>query len=477
MIQEAGVADATSAFHIVRQIEKMAKVTRFHRNLQMNIGLIVGVILVIYVLFHLFSCVTKKHVAIYQVNSGTISTSKHYEALALRSESLVQAEADGQIYHFKANEAQVGSDSIVYSLDQSGEIQQLFTQAQLNTSALNETEQRQIVNSLSDYVRTKDDNRFYKVYDFKNQLEANLYDSLQQTVFETYKSQINEAKQRNTFHTYQAPSPGLLVYATDGDEGLNLDNFTRESFDTSKLDYKDLKNVSSVKAGDPVYKLISSEQWKMLVEVDDEMASQITSSSNVQLVFDKDQRSAWAAASVIEKYGRKYLVLSLDDSMERYADLRFVGVTLNLDRASGLKIPLSAITKQSFYKIPKSYFFKGGNSNDLGLLRKKGNGSEFIVPTIFAEDEEDYFINADQLKESDILIKQNSSESWQVNSKSEELTGVYQVNKGFAEFKPIEVQFQNKEFAVVSSTTSYGLVLYDRIALNSSQVKEGDMVQ
>ncbi len=455
----------------------MAKVTRFHRNIQMNIGLIVGIILVIYVLFHLFSYVTKKHVAVYQVNSGTISTSRHYEALAIRSESLIQAETDGQIYHFKANESQIGSNSTVYSLDQSGDIQQLLTQAKLNTSALNETEQRQIINSLSDYVKTGDNNRFYKIYDFKNQLETYLNESLQQTVFETYKSQIDEAKQRNTFHTYHAPSSGLLVYAADGDEGLSLDNFTRQSFDASKLDYKDLKNVSSVKEGDPVYKLVTSEQWKMLVEVDDEMASQIASSPNVQLVFDKDQRSAWAVASVIEKYGRKYLVLSLDDSMERYADLRFVGVTLNLDRASGLKIPVSSITKQSFYKIPKSYFFKGGNSNDLGLLRKRGGGSEFVVPTIFAEDEEDYFIDQDQLKESDILIEQNSSNTWKVNSKSEELTGVYHVNKGFAEFKPVEIQFQNKEFAIVSSTTSYGLVLYDRIALNGSQVKEGDMVQ
>lgn len=455
----------------------MAKVTRFHRNIQMNIGLIVGIIIVIYVLFHMFSYITKKHVAIYQVNSGTISSSRHYEALALREEILVRADADGQIYHFKSNESQVGSNSVIYSLDQSGDIQDLLNRTPMDAASLSETEQKQLVHSLSDYVKTGDNNRFFKIYDYKNQLESSLFDSFHLAILDKYKDQIEAAQKKQSFHTYRAPSPGLLVYSTDGAEDLRLDNFTRDSFDSSRLDSKDLKTVSSVKSGDPVYKLVTSEQWKMLVEIDAETASILSDSPNVELVFDKDKRSSWAKTSIIERYGRKYLTLSLDDSMERYADLRFIGINLKLDRASGLKIPLSAIAKQSFYKIPKTYFFKGGNSNELGLLRKKGNGHEFVVPTIYAEDENDYFIKQDQLQGNDVLIEQNSDKTWQVNSVSEDLTGVYNVNKGFAEFKPIDIQFQNKEFAIVSSTTSYGLVLYDRIALNSSQIKEGDMVQ
>ena len=56
------------------------------------------------------------------------------------------------------------------------------------------------------------------------------------------------------------------------------------------------------------------------------------------------------------------------------------------------------------------------------------------------------------------------------------LEGVYCINQGYAVFRRIEILDQNEEYAIISSNTSYGLSRYDRIARDSSQVKEQDIL-
>ena len=56
-------------------------------------------------------------------------------------------------------------------------------------------------------------------------------------------------------------------------------------------------------------------------------------------------------------------------------------------------------------------------------------------------------------------------------SRSGKLTGVYNMNKGYADFKQITKLDENDEYAIVSSNTKYGLTVYDRIVLDASSVK------
>ena len=56
------------------------------------------------------------------------------------------------------------------------------------------------------------------------------------------------------------------------------------------------------------------------------------------------------------------------------------------------------------------------------------------------------------------------------------LDGVYNINKGFAVFKRIEKLFENEEYTIVESGTSYGISMYDHIALDSSAVEENDII-
>jgi hypothetical protein len=61
-------------------------------------------------------------------------------------------------------------------------------------------------------------------------------------------------------------------------------------------------------------------------------------------------------------------------------------------------------------------------------------------------------------------------------SKSGTLKGVYNMNKGYADFKQITILDENDEYSIVSSNTKYGLTVYDRIVLDASSVNNDDFI-
>ena len=56
------------------------------------------------------------------------------------------------------------------------------------------------------------------------------------------------------------------------------------------------------------------------------------------------------------------------------------------------------------------------------------------------------------------------------------LQGVYNINKGYTQFRQINILYQNEEFTLVEEGTSYGLTVYDRIVLNGEAVSEDEVV-
>jgi hypothetical protein len=69
----------------------------------------------------------------------------------------------------------------------------------------------------------------------------------------------------------------------------------------------------------------------------------------------------------------------------------------------------------------------------------------------------------------------DSNETYTVE-KTAGLQGVYCINKGYAVFKQISVTAQNEDYTIVESQTKYGWTVYDHIALDSSSINEGDLV-
>ena len=170
------------------------------------------------------------------------------------------------------------------------------------------------------------------------------------------------------------------------------------------------------------------------------------------------------------------------DYLGELAQRTYLEVELGSDDQSGLKIPNSAITTKEFLLIPSDYISQGDNSSDQGVIKittdNRGKESaEFIQTDIYDTDEENNvcYIDEESLSVGDVIQKPDSDERYTIRETGEK-EGVYNMNRGYAVFRIIEPvsNNSNEEYTIVETGTSYGLSLYDRIALDGSSVTEGE---
>ena len=74
-----------------------------------------------------------------------------------------------------------------------------------------------------------------------------------------------------------------------------------------------------------------------------------------------------------------------------------------------------------------------------------------------------------------VIQKSDSNETYTIRQTAK-LKGVYNINKGYAVFKQIDILYQNEEYAILKQGTDYGVALYDHIALKGNTVKENDLI-
>ena len=79
------------------------------------------------------------------------------------------------------------------------------------------------------------------------------------------------------------------------------------------------------------------------------------------------------------------------------------------------------------------------------------------------------------LRIGDNLLMPGTQERYTVSRKGS-LTGVYNMNKGYADFRQIKILYRNEEYSIVKSNTQYGLNVYDYIVLDAQTVSDAQLL-
>ena len=317
---------------------------------------------------------------------------------------------------------------------------------------------------------------YNKTYSFKNELQSQVEQLYTLSAMSSMEDSVANAISSGSFNIYNSPVPGLVVYSIDGLEDITVDSFVSDSFDISNYSSVNLKAQESVVAGQPVYKVITSDRWNLILDVDKKLYDSLQGESYLKIKFLEDDVETWTNLDFTEKAGKYYLILSLDDSMDRYADSRFVHVKIVNNNISGLKIPNSSIIEKEFYTIPKDYMVQGNNDDSAGFLLKSDAGNVVVNPTVYYETDDFYYVDNEFLTRGDRLVKPNSNEEYVVGADIDKLKGVFNVNKGYAVFKQIEILYQNNDYSIIKTGTSYGISMYDHIVLQGNEVEENTII-
>ncbi len=460
-------------------MSKKQKVVKMHRRFNLDIGVVIFLIIIIYVVFNVFDYLTSTRIAEYEVGQGTIATNYVYHGLVLRDETVVYAGQSGYINHYIKNASKASVNDVIYSIDTDGGLSKKITTAIGDGTGLNAQGLSEISGKLDVFRKSCDLNSFSSVYAFKNELTSQLSQTLNENALKTLEEDVDSAEANNTFYKKKSEKPGIIVYQTDGYETVNVSNFTADNFNLANYASVALENNVQVKATDPAYKRINSELWNIIIPVTRDVVEQLKDETNVRIRFCKDDYISTVPFSVITREENYYLNLSLKNSMIRYVNDRFLDIELVVSRETGLKIPNSAITEKEFYTIPKEYFTKQ-ESSEPGLLiaNKPGNTKELslVTPTIYYETGDYYYVDAEMVSSGDIVVKNDSTDTYSIGQDVGKLTGVYNINKGYAVFKQINILSKNENYSIVEMKTAYGVMLYDHIALESAKIKENQLV-
>ena len=441
-----------------------------------NILIGFSLIFLVYVLYIIFTYAGKSKVFAYQVKEGELAEKNIYTGLIIRDETIYKCEGNGYINYFAREGEHVGVGDLIYTIDESGAIEDIVNSSQGENSLTNE-DLNELRTEASNFRGSFSNANFYKVYDFKYSIKGlvsklgnmNLLDKL-----------TSNNAMGNIVKMCTAQKAGYVVYNTDGLESVSVNGITSDMFNKANYEKTVFASNDLVSDTTAAYKLINDEEWQVAINITKDKYKSLEGTDYVKVRFLEDQKELNGKVDLIQNGDEYFALLTFNTNVLTYATKRYVDIELLGTARKGLKIPVTSIVHKQFFIIPKEYAIEKGEENTYYFLKKsfKDDGTisaELTEVEVYSETEDSYYVDDTVLKIGDYLLKQDSTSEFPVSTKGE-LVGVYNINKGYADFRQISILYQNDEYAIVNSNTAYGLNVYDYIVLDSSTVKDEEIL-
>lgn len=460
---------------------KNKKIIMYRKPLNLNIGMLVFAAIFIYMVFSLYTYITKEKIQFYEVADGSIVEDKSYNGIILRNETTQYADSAGIINYYVREGKRASVNTCIYSIDESGAMTSFLEKQSEGAGALTERDLTDVQRQLNTYSLAYRDETFDSVYDTRYTLEAMVMEYVNFNTMESQGEMVDELGVN--FKQVTTPVSGVVSYAIDSYETLDSSRVSEEVFDRSQYQKAITKAGQRVEAGTPIYKVITDDAWSIVFQVTEEDAVEFGAQGTLKVSFPGHGLETSGRFSLITGGdGKAYGKLDFDKYMVQFVSDRFVDFKIETSTTEGLKIPISSVTTKNFYLVPVDFVTRGGDGLDDGFNKEvyseTGTSVVFVPTTIYYSNEEYYYIECDKdqvIQAGDYLVKPDSEERFQVGITAS-LQGVYNINKGYTVFKQIEVLSQSDEFYTIKKNMSYGLSVYDHIVLNASLIEEEGML-
>lgn len=455
------------------------KVKKYRRPLNLNIGMIIFGVILIYVIVCVILYFQSGRIQRYEVREGSLAANNLYRGIVIRKESVVYTDTAGYVNYYAREGGRVARNDLVYVVDETGRLNEEIEGISMGENTLSEREMAEFRSEIVNFVHGFDSANYENTYDFKYSMKNMVLKLANANML----ANIGGLSGDNIISYSYAPRAGIVAYWTDGYEELTAQEVNSQMFDDPDYEKQQLISNTLRAAGDPAYKLSTDENWSIVFPVEPERGAQLLAEDYVLVKFLKNQYESWGKVDLLTNAdGNTYLQLSFTNSMLTFLSDRFLEVELILEDETGLKIPVSSIVQKEFYLIPEDYVTPSGNSGRGSILRQcyleDGTiSSETLEIDLYNFDDEtkEYYLDSSILDTGDILHKLDSQETFTVSRRAT-LIGVYNMNRGYADFKQISILYQNEEYAIVNSHTRYGLTVYDYIALDASKVRDDQFI-
>lgn len=435
-------------------------------------------VMFIYLIVCIIMGVKETHIVGYEVVEGSLSVPNVYEGIALRDETVLSVNGTGYINFFARESEHVACGDLIYTLDSSGKIAEMMAASEEEV-LFSDRDLNEIQSQVIHFQNSFSAGEFERVYDFKGRIDGMALKLSNYNMLDNIHSILGSSAGNVSFQ--YAPASGVVVYGIDGYEELKPEEITKEVFSEKRKQQVQLETNQLVAAEDKAYKLLRSEDWAVVIPMDKTRAQELLEEEYVEVKFLKNQYTSWARVEVLDNPDGTYIKLNFTNSMITFAADRYVDLEILYHQEKGLKVPNSAIAEQEFYLIPVEYRQDSMSRGTTGVFLRESYDEEGKLVTkrveskIYYADDEFYYVDTDNFKPGDHICKTDSSQKIEID-KVGTLIGVYNINKGYADFTSVTILYSNEEYSIVKSNTKYGLSEYDYIALDAEMVKADDFI-
>ncbi|MBQ7679405.1 MAG: hypothetical protein IJT34_06105, partial [Butyrivibrio sp.] len=185
-------------------------------------------IILIYVVISIFIYLNTEHIAGYEVMEGSLSSNNIYEAVALRTEVVVDSELSGYVNYFAGEGARVAVGNLVYTVDESGQLLEYLKSQGSEEVRLTEQDLEELRAQIVDYAAGFRREEFSTVYDFRNSLSGSVQKLSSSSILNNIQSLNAGSATLQSINYCYAHDTGIVVYAIDGYEDVTLQNMTAE---------------------------------------------------------------------------------------------------------------------------------------------------------------------------------------------------------------------------------------------------------
>ncbi|MDD5993611.1 MAG: HlyD family efflux transporter periplasmic adaptor subunit [Clostridiales bacterium] len=466
-------------------MKRNRNVIKYRKPLKPNIALVILIIIILYVVVISWNYFHAEHISIYEVNETSIADDSTMTGFILRDESVVYSEQEGYINFYHADQSKVGKNEVIYTIDKNGTVNDLLEQVE-SSHQVTSSDILKLREVINDYYSNYNPANYYTIKDFHYNVENTIFEQSRDNLYSDIKKQLSEASKSTEIIKSKAATPGVISYSIDGYEDIKLERITSELFkDTASVDRTQLTSSEKVQASAPIYKLVTSDEWKIVIPLTDSIYKKIMDLSTVRVTVKKDQISFNCALSFQQNEGTNFAILTTSRYMGRYINDRYLDIELNLNAATGLKIPNSSIIKKKMTVVPKQYVSNGSekpnSATQPGVVKvsydKSGKEEKSFVSLENASLKEDkYYVNDTILPPGTTIVDPETTQLVTL-SEQETLEGVYCVNTGYCQFRKIEKIYENNEYSIVSAETNGGISNYDHIVVNPERLNENDFIE
>ncbi len=451
---------------------------------KVNIGTIVFGVIFIYVLIHVIMALRAERLAIYEVQNSYIDTNITTTALIVREEKLINTDSSGYVSYYVRDGEKIGKNKTVYTIDETGSVYDQLKDAtsdelEMSDEAL--TEVRTRISTYENYFNYSD---FSELYNFKYDIENAVLELTNEALIEQLTALDDDTTSVATYKKVSTTDSGIITYYKDGYENFNVKKFKAKDVDKTIYKKTTLKTGEIINSGDPVYKLVTSENWKLVAPITKEESKRLKEKDTIEINISNSSKNIICNFELVKQDEEHFAIISLSQQMVNYINERYIDIVIFMEQNNGLKIPNTSITEKKVYKIPIDFLSNGSDSAEkeffnVKMLDDKGEITvKQVNPDIYITDDKYCYVDPNDFADDDVIINTDTNDTIALTSAdTRKIEGVYCVNQGVASFRCIDVLFQDDEYTIVKADVPYSIAWYDRIVLNQSTVTENQIIK